>query len=194
MACDRHNWRALLISVCILGLASTAGCLRSSMLRPAVEPVLEPQSSAEQGPSANERLIVPPSSSRFSVPTSVPRHPHNGSGSRRGFPCDPTDIGRDTRLIRAWADRSRWFFESQHDHPCSAGSRLGVDPQPDCDSLLRRARDCHDVISRCDGLTGGIARTRARRSIRHRSFACRVVDAVNRCGDPARQSARPPTT
>ncbi len=61
MACDRHNWRALLIPVCILGLASTAGCLRSSMLRPAVEPVLEPQSSAEQEPSANERLIVPPS-------------------------------------------------------------------------------------------------------------------------------------
>ncbi len=59
MACDRLNWRALLISVCIVGLASTAGCLRSSLLRPAVEPVLEPQSPAEQEPDANERSVIP---------------------------------------------------------------------------------------------------------------------------------------
>jgi hypothetical protein len=61
MACDRRNWRALLIPVCVVGLACTAGCLRSSQLRPAVEPVLEPQSSPEQEPKANERLIIPPS-------------------------------------------------------------------------------------------------------------------------------------
>src|SRR6516165_6490426 len=43
MAYGRHDRRALLLSVAIVVLGSAAGCLRSSFLRPAVEPVLERQ-------------------------------------------------------------------------------------------------------------------------------------------------------
>ncbi len=86
MACNRHNWRALFIPVALLALASTAGCLRSSFLRPPVEPVLEPQTAPDPAtnPNANDHAVVPPRNG--ANPSPEPRTTADASGASLATP------------------------------------------------------------------------------------------------------------
>ena len=50
MPCDRLTRRALVVSTTVVLLAVSTGCLRSSFLRPAAEPIPEPSSPISPGP------------------------------------------------------------------------------------------------------------------------------------------------
>jgi hypothetical protein len=76
---DRLTRRALIVSTTVILLSVSTGCLRSSFVRPAVEPIPEPSSSISPGPVARPVPAAGSGQPSAPLPTLTPLSPSTSS-------------------------------------------------------------------------------------------------------------------
>ena len=76
---DRLTRRALVVSTTVVLLAVSTGCLRSSFLRPAAEPITEPSSPISPGPVVRPVPAASSGQPSAPLPTPAPQSPSTSS-------------------------------------------------------------------------------------------------------------------